>query len=96
MLKNIFYIATFLVMVTSGAGATCTVNNTTYSCFAGYYLNGTDCVRCPKVGFGINAPYGTSPDRNTGGIESCYAKKNIEYTDFSGTFIFTDDCQYTK
>ncbi len=101
MLKKYFYIATILAMAAPGtatAASACTAKETTYSCFAGYYLDGTNCERCPMVSQNRlgQRQYGTSPDHNTGGVESCYAEKNSEFTDFSGTFMFTENCQYTN
>ena len=79
--------------IISNTYAACTVSGTSYSCFSGYYLNGTSCIRCPMVG---TTTYGTSPNRNTGGIETCYAAANTTHTDQTGTFTFTSACQYTK
>lgn len=71
---------------------------TTVACGAGYYLSNSQlgCVRCPKIGKNAagNAVYGTTPDNNTGGIESCYAPSG-DYMDDTGHFTFTNQCQYS-
>lgn len=71
---------------------------TTVACGAGYYLKNPrqGCVRCPKIGKNAagNAVYGTTPDNNTGGIESCYAPSG-DYMDDTGGFTFINQCQYS-
>lgn len=69
---------------------------TTVACGAGYYKNALKCVRCPQIGKNAagNAVYGTTPDNNTGGIESCYAPSG-DYMDDTGGFTFINQCQYS-
>lgn len=61
-------------------------------CRAGYYMSGSDCIRCPIID---TTTYGNTPDYNTGGIETCYAATG-EYTDSTGDFTFSAQCNYTK
>lgn len=86
----LFFILSMPIIPTYGD--TCTVSSTTYSCAAGYYLDGTTCKQCPTSG-GVT---GTSPDKNTGGRTSCYATTTSTYTDTSGTFKFTSNCYYKE
>lgn len=100
MLKKYLYIASIMTLGISNAFAACSVSSTTYSCYAGYYLSGTNCVRCPKIGtnsLGATV-YGTTVDKNTGDITSCYAPDGT-YIDSTGTFTISgalNTCKYEK
>lgn len=91
------YLCVFILIAGahSNSYAACSVTSTTYSCFTGYYLSGTSCIRCPQIGKNTNglAVYGTTVDKNTGGITGCYAPAGT-YQDSTGTFTFTEKCTY--
>ncbi len=72
------------------AMAACSVSGTTYSCAAGYYLSLGNCLQCPAVG----TVRGTTPDKNTGDITSCYIPSGTTGSDDTGTFEFTGDSYY--
>ena len=105
-MKKFLLLIVMLVCVPARAGVTtppdtgaqCFATTTTVACGAGYYLSNSQlgCVRCPKIGKNAagNAVYGTTPDNNTGGIESCYAPSG-DYMDDTGHFTFTNQCQYS-
>lgn len=97
MKKYIFIFTTMAALIAIDAHAACTVSTTTYSCFAGYYLSGTTCVRCPAIGKNSSGTtvYGSTPDKNTGGKTTCYAPAGT-YTDDTGTFTFSAQCNYTN
>lgn len=80
------------VLLCVSANAACEIESITYSCYAGYYLDGENCVRCPSSG-GI---YGTTVDGNTGDITSCYIPSGTTSSDTSGSFSYTADCHYVK
>lgn len=69
-----------------------------YSCMPGYYRQydataaKNICVRCPS----INGVYGTTVDHNINGITSCYIPTGTSLGDDTGTFEFTNQCNYTN
>ncbi len=80
-----------IVVTAAAAKAACTENAKTYtSCKPGYYLNGTNCTRCPSSG-GV---YGTTVDKNTGDITSCYLPSGTVFSDTSGAGTYTGNCYY--
>lgn len=97
MKKYIFVLVLIAGAHSNSIAAECVALSTTYSCFTGYYLSGTSCIRCPTIGKNANgvAVYGTTVDRNTGGITSCYAPAGT-YQDITGTFTFTSNCSYVN
>ncbi len=75
------------------AYAACTTTTKTYTaCKPGYYLNSAACTRCPSSG-GV---YGTTVDRNTGDITSCYIPSGTTFSDGSGSGVYEGDCYYSK
>lgn len=104
-MKKFLLLIVMLVCVPAHAGVTTPPDTgaqclpatiTTVACGAGYYFSNQLCVRCPEIGKNAagNAVYGTTPDNNTGGIESCYAPSG-DYMDDTGHFTFTNQCQYS-
>ena len=104
-MKKFLLLIVMLVCVPAHAGVTTPPDTgaqclpatiTTVACGAGYYKNALKCVRCPQIGKNAagNAVYGTTPDNNTGGIESCYAPSG-DYMDDTGGFTFINQCQYS-
>lgn len=88
-----FFIFAILTLMEYTANAACTQTGTIYtSCKPGYYLFGADCIRCPSSG-GV---YGTTVDKNTGDITSCYLQNGTTGSDATGTWQYTQDCYYTK
>lgn len=82
---------------TSGSWVSATTN-TNYvrrGCLPGYYgtyvkgLNKPTCTQCPSSG-GV---YGTSAAGSTA-ITECYIPSNTSITDSTGTYEFTDNCDY--
>lgn len=72
----------------NAANAACTATTKTYTaCKPGYYLNGGACASCPSPG--------TTPDRNTGTITSCYLPSGTSCSDTSGTCSYTSNCYYS-
>lgn len=96
MNKNIlilFMVCACVVMCIGGARAACTETTKTYtSCKSGYYLSSGKCVRCPSSG-GV---YGTTKDKNTGGITSCYIPSGNSFSDTTGSGVFTGNCYYSN
>jgi len=94
MIRKIIIVATMIAAGVHGANAACTENAKTYtSCKPGYYLNGTSCIRCPASG-GI---YGTTVDKNTGDITSCYLPlSGTSFSDLTGSGVYTGNCYYSK
>ena len=86
------YMALIGMLFIISAQADCAVSSTTYSCYTGYYLSGTSCVRCPSSG-GV---YGTTVDKNTGGITSCYIPSGTSFSDTSGSGTYTSNCYYSN
>ncbi len=91
-MKQIFFIFIILIMPAI-SNAACEATDKTYtSCKPGYYLSSGTCVRCPASG-GV---YGTSADKNTGGITSCYILSGNTGSDSSGSFKYTGNCYYSE
>ncbi|HIS71272.1 MAG TPA: hypothetical protein IAD02_04800 [Candidatus Enterousia intestinigallinarum] len=87
MLKR-FFIFFCICAVCNAANAACTATTKTYTaCKPGYYLNGGTCASCPSPG--------TTPDRNTGTITSCYLPSGTSCSDTSGTCSYTSNCYYS-
>lgn len=81
-----FFLVFCMLLAHVVAYAACPTGTKTYtSCKPGYYLSGGDCILCPGSG--------TSPDRNTGDIRSCYLPAG-RYTDTTGTYVTNDNCNY--
>lgn len=92
-MKKIFIICTFIVLSVGHAQGACEATTKTYtSCKPGYYLSSGTCMRCPSSG----GAYGTSADRNTGGITECYLPSGTTGSDSSGSFTYTGNCYYTN
>ena len=92
MMKRILLIVV-LGLNLHGAFAACEQESRVYnSCKPGYYLDSGDCVRCPSSG-GV---YGTTVDKNTGGITSCYIPSGNSFSDTSGSGVYASDCYYTE
>ena len=76
------------------ANADCTLIGTVYTaCKPGYYLAVITCKACPtdeKTGVQT-----TSPDRNTGGITTCYAPSGASSKDDKGTWVYDGNCYYS-
>lgn len=86
-------IAAALILYAGVANAACTANPKTYtSCKPGYYLSDGDCKRCPSSG-GV---YGTTADKNTGGITSCYIPSGNSFSDSTGSGTYTGNCYYSN
>ena len=76
-----------------GVWAACEETGTVYTaCKPGYYLDSGDCVRCPSSG-GV---YGTTVDKNTGGITSCYIPSGNSFSDSSGSGTYSGNCYYSN
>lgn len=94
MKKVVFLIFMVFLSVDVFAADVCKENRTLVACVAGYYKGGTEanpkCVKCPSPG--------TSADRNTGGIDSCYIipVSGKTYEDDGGYFTIDGDsrCDY--
>lgn len=73
----------------------CMVLSTSYACAAGYYGTSTDgatgCTRCPAYPGG----YGTSNIQSDVRTK-CYIPVNATGSDNSGTYKYTDKCNYTE
>lgn len=80
------------VLFAMSANAACDTLFTTYSCEAGYYLEGTECKRCPSSG-GV---YGTTLDKNMGGITSCRIPADTSFSDDAGSGVYSEACFYTN
>ncbi|HBP26413.1 MAG TPA: hypothetical protein DD611_00240 [Alphaproteobacteria bacterium] len=106
-MKKLFLLIVILLCVSARAAVTTPPDTdaqclpatvTTVACGAGYYLKNSrlGCARCPEIGKNSAGKviYGTTPDKNTGGIESCYAPSG-DYVDNTGGFTFTNQCQYS-
>lgn len=91
-MKKILFALWVGLCVSSVYADTCAVSSTTYSCYTGYYLSGTSCVRCPSSG-GV---YGTTVDQNTGGITSCYLPAGSSFSDNIGSGTYSADCYYSE
>lgn len=76
------------------ANADCTLIGTVYTaCKPGYYLALITCKACPtdeKTGVQT-----TSPDRNTGGITTCYVPSGASGKDDKGTWVYDGNCYYS-
>lgn len=96
-MKRIFVLTFICMFPTLAVAVKCGSETYTisYACYPGYYLSETRCIRCPQIGTDAKgvAVYGTTVDKNTGDITSCYAPADT-YNDDIGTFIFTSDCSY--
>lgn len=69
------------------------VSNYYSSCKPGYYLSSNKCSQCP-LATNINGSIrGTTPDKNTGDITSCYLPSGT-YSDTRGTFSLNGNCYY--
>lgn len=84
------------------AYAACSVSETGYtSCKPGYYFQSKwnndlgNCVQCPSVTKSDGTTvYGSSADRNTLGISSCYIPTGT-YKDSTGIYSITSSCYYS-
>lgn len=96
-MKKYLFVFVLVAAIHQHVLADCTVASTTYACYTGYYLSGTSCIRCPQIGKTSDglAVYGTTVDRNTGVITTCYAPAGT-YQDTTGTFTFTSNCSYVN
>ena len=75
--------------VCGAANAACTATTKTYtSCKPGYYLSGVACQSCPSGG--------TSADKNTGGVTSCYLPSGTTGSDSTGSYTYTANCYYSN
>ena len=75
--------------VCGAANAACTATTKTYtSCKPGYYLSGGACQSCPSGG--------TSADKNTGGVTSCYLPSGTTGSDSTGSYTYTANCYYSN
>ncbi len=76
-----------------------TANLTTY-CSQGCYLDGTTCRQCPGAEATTAASNeitvnGQTLKMGTGGVTSCYLENGKSYTDESGEFTVSENCQYS-
>ena len=100
-MKKFILIGFIGMLAANNAFADCVATTRTYSsCKPGYYYSGNgrlstsggECIKYPT----INGVAATSPDKNTGGITSCYAPADKKYTDSVGTYKFENDCNYSN
>lgn len=95
-MRKIIILCGALVLFVGNASADCTENlpREYTSCKAGYYYDSNDktCTRCPSSG-GV---YGTTVDKNTDGITSCYIPSGTAFSDTTGTGTYTENCYYSN
>lgn len=95
-MKKIIILCGAMVLSVGDTFADCTENlpRQYTSCKAGYYYNSTakTCTRCPSSG-GI---YGTTVDKNTGDITSCYIPSGTTFRDMTGSGTYTGNCYYSN
>ena len=78
-----------------------------YSCVQADYVNGmviddwftTGCYSCPSYAYNNGGSCSTCPDyksSNEGAVSAneCYIAKDVEQSDNTGTFVYTDNCYY--
>lgn len=100
-MKKLCFACAIALLGVSRVNAACTENSAVKeytSCKPGYYydssLLGTSCTRCPALdGTDIR---GTTVDKNTGGVTSCYLPAGTTGSDDTGTFKYASDCPYTN
>jgi len=70
-------------------------NTTTkYACVGNYYLSGTTCTECPEYISRGTIMKGTTSDKNTEDITSCYVPKDTPFVDDTGEGIYTGDTHW--
>lgn len=70
----------------------CSKSSTTVKCNPGEYAVFNGCEKCPSL-YGVDAI--TALRRTKYLITDCYIPKDSVITDETGTYILTDDCNYT-
>lgn len=67
-------------------------NTTCSMCAAGYYKDGGACKQCPEYATGKNGESmgGTVP------INACYIPKGTTSSDSTGSFEYTENCNYSQ
>jgi len=61
-----------------------------YECHTGYFGTGKNCTRCPSSG-GI---YGTTDNPGATQITECYLPSGTEFSDSTGSGVYTGKCYY--
>lgn len=82
----------FLCLMPGALWGECNLESVTYSCAAGYYLDGDSCRPCPPM----DNMNGTSLDKNAAGITACYIPMDSSGADVSGDYTLVDDCAYAN
>lgn len=91
MKKSIIVIILLGIPIT--AFGACKETGTVYTARKpGYYLSSGGCLCCPSSG-GI---YGTTPDKNTGDITSCYLPAGTGNSDTTSKSEYTSNCHYSN
>lgn len=91
MYKYFIFMISFAGLFSMSANAACVANSKRYtSCKPGYYLSAQNCYRCPKDN--TTGVTGTSSDKNTSGLSSCYLPSGTGGTDTSGRWQYTSNC----
>ncbi len=87
-MKKIILLLFIVFSVTSAFGACAPLSKTYTACKPGYYLENGQCKRCPDV----NGVYGTTVDRNTGDINSCYLPNGTTGSNTYGSYDIVGSC----
>lgn len=96
--KIIFVIGVLLLISSRNADAACVATDKSYTaCKSGYYLTEVIDIDSQKSGMCLSCPEsGTSADKNSGSITSCYLPSGTTGSDATGTYEYTNDCYYGK
>lgn len=75
------------------SGGTCE-GDSEYMCTRGYYGTDGNCAKCPTESGGISTT--TADAYGATSITECYAEKDVTAKDASGTYSFSQNCNYSN